>query len=104
LFWNLGREEAERHLEEWKLHVKEVPKVSRRRHRSPFLLLSSRREIRGGLRVGRLTGGLRVGRLTGGRRMADVIWAVGFFSFVGIVGLQNSEESLEEGLADLVIF
>jgi len=98
LFWNLEREEVERHLEEWKLHVKEVPKVSRRRHRSPFLLLSSRREIRGGLGVG---------RLTGGRRTADVIWAVGFFTFVGIVGLQNSEESLEErwgGLVDLVIF
>jgi hypothetical protein len=45
LFWNLEREEAQRSLEEWRLHFKEVPKVSRRRHRSSLLLLSSGREI-----------------------------------------------------------
>jgi hypothetical protein len=34
------------------------------------------------------------GRLAG--QTTDVIWAVGFFSFFGIVRLQNSKESLEE--------
>lgn len=44
--WNAEREKIEGHFEDWKLHIEEVPKASRRQFRSrPLLFLSSGCEI-----------------------------------------------------------